>query len=405
MINLKKQENENEEQYIWRISQANENGLIEPKMSWDELGNLFNSELRDEDEEYTSSTYRKPYQGACKYWENVFKYMLGNQDFIDDLDKKKDDLYKQQVKTSDWLREKRKTLRDEARIEMIIDAIKEDTKKYDIKIKPFSGYTDGTNEAIIAISDWHCGDYVNNFKNKFSLEILQKRIEEVQNETIKYCLQNKVKKLHILNLGDMINGSIHVSARVENEFDTIEQVKQVSRLICNFMANLSEKIEYITYRSTLDNHSRINKDYKEHIEKESFAKLIDWWLSEKIELINLQNKKIINPIEMIYDNIDDNIGLFEINNKSIFFVHGHQDSANNITQSLTFGTDVIADIVVLGHWHTDKVKNFLGKKIYFNGSLKGCDAYALSKRLFSNPSQTLLIFDNKNIIDIPIYVE
>ena len=60
-MNLQRKENENEEQYIWRIGQAKENGLID--LDWDEIGDIINKEFRNDASEYrTSSAYRKLFQ-------------------------------------------------------------------------------------------------------------------------------------------------------------------------------------------------------------------------------------------------------------------------------------------------------------------------------------------------------
>ena len=61
-----------------------------------------------------------------------------------------------------------------------------------------------------------------------------------------------------------------------------------------------------------------------------------------------------------------------------------------------------ADIVILGHFHKDQTKNFQGKKVFFNGTIKGVDEYALNKRLFGSPSQSLVIFDEEEVFDIPM---
>ena len=319
------------------------------------------------------------------------------------LKEEQDKLYKQQIKTRDALREYRSGLRDEARIENLLDCIKEDTVRYNPEISYYKGNDNGINTAILCIGDWHCGDEVDNFYNKFNLTILEQRIAELGYKTIKYCKRNNVKTLNVVNLGDMIQNSIHTTCRVMNEMDAINQVKQVSRLIYNLLTVLAENIEQVTYRSVLDNHSRINMNYKEHIEKESFAKLIDWWLVEKINYHNEKYQDLIkNPILMEFDNIDDNIGYLKINGKNIFFSHGHLGSQHTITQDLTFATGIIADIVLLGHFHKDQTKNFQGKKVFFNGTLKGVDEYAMKKRLFGLPSQSLIIFDENDVFDIPM---
>ena len=60
IIDLKKQNNENERQYIWRLASAKDSGLLD--MTWEELSDVLNDELREEDETYNSSASRKPYQ-------------------------------------------------------------------------------------------------------------------------------------------------------------------------------------------------------------------------------------------------------------------------------------------------------------------------------------------------------
>jgi hypothetical protein len=41
-------------------------------------------------------------------------------------------------------------------------------------------------------------------------------------------------------------------------------------------------------------------------------------------------------------------------------------------------------------------------KVFINGSLVGVDEYAKDKRYFSEPSQSLLVFDEDDVIDIEL---
>ena len=396
-MNFNKLDNELELEYILRIcSQKDVIG------TWAKVASILNENLN---QNYDESAYRKKYQ-SYKTLKNIAteeKEKEIDDEHIITLREEQDKLYKQQIKTRDALREYRSGLRDEARIENLLDCIKEDTVRYNPEINYYKGNDNGINTAILCIGDWHCGDEVDNFYNKFNLEILEKRVAELSYKTVKYCKRNNVKTLNVVNLGDMIQNSIHTTCRVMNEMDAINQVKQVSRLIYNLLTVLAENIEQVTYRSVLDNHSRINMNYKEHIEKESFAKLVDWWLVEKINYHNEKYQDLIkNPILMEFDNIDDNIGYLKINGKNIFFSHGHLGSQHTITQDLTFATGIIADIVILGHFHKDQTKNFQGKKVFFNGTLKGVDEFAMKKRLFGLPSQSLIIFDENDVFDIPM---
>lgn len=357
------------------------------------VGELCRSELG---EDFNESAYRKPYQGFAVIFEAI-KDQLYDEQYLKEVDDKMDLLYKQQVKTRDQSREKRKTLRDEARIEVLIEAIKQSADSYPT-IKPIYSnellsIKEG-NEANLLIGDWHVADCFDNFRNSFNIEILEKRVQALMEKTVAYCKMANVTKLNCINLGDCVSGNIHVSIRVEAELDMVEQIKKASALIYQLLMYLSEALPNteILYRSTLDNHSRMNKDYKDHVESESFASLMDWWLESKLEGTRVQMPK---------DNIDPNIGHFVLNNgKNFFFVHGHLDSINTSIQDLTFGTGIICDILAMGHYHVDKMKSFQGKKLIVNGSLKGTDSFALNHRLFGDVTQTLLIFNEKDMIDI-----
>ena len=396
-MNFNKRDNETELEYILRIcSQKDVIG------TWSKVASILNENLN---KNYSESAYRKKYQSysALNAVATAEKEREIDDEHIELLRQKQDELYKQQIKTRDAMREYRSDLRDEARIENILDCIREDTIRFNPIIRPYNGIDDGYNSAILCIGDWHCGDNVHNFYNNFNIDILERRVEKLCHKTIKYCQRNNIRTLNVVNLGDMIQNAIHTTCRVVNEMDAIDQVKEVSRLICQLLISLAGSIEQVTYRSVLDNHSRINMNYKDHIEKESFAKLIDWWLIDKINYCNEKYKKEFkNPILMEFDNIDDNIGCMEINGKTIFFSHGHLGSPHTVVQDLTFATGVIADIVLLGHFHKDQTKNFQGKKVFFNGTLKGVDDYALKRRLFGSPSQSLIVFDEDEVFDIPM---
>lgn len=411
-MDLFKRENENDRQFIFRLGRAKEQGLID--LDWQQLTDIFNRELTDIKngaDKLSASTYQQQYRIAVLYYEDVFKGYdtnNNNEETIGLLEEKTQTFYKEKVKAQDALREMRKHLRDEARIEALKEAIQSEAKNFHVDLKPFKVEDEilysGNKEAVLCIGDWHIGAFANNFRNTYNIEIAQQRLKTLFSKVVYYCKIHKIAKLNVVNLSDLIEGEIHVSSRIESELDTIEQIKIASQLLSKFLIDLTSEIPFVTYRSVLDNHSRVQPNYKDHIEKESFCKLIDWWLEEKIKQANLEFEKVgmSNSIEMIQDNIDDNIGMFRVNNKTIAFSHGHLGSANSILQDLAFGTNTMIDIVLLGHWHVDKVKNFQGKKIYFNGSLKGVDSYTLNKRLFSDPSQTLLIFDNEDVIDIPM---
>ena len=113
-------ENENEEQYIWRVAQAKDNGLID--MSWDKLAEKINEECREsEDEYYTESAYRKPYNHAKRFYEAGVFSKFDEDGYVEKLDDQKRELEKAKIAFRDERNGWNKQNRIEARIEEKLD--------------------------------------------------------------------------------------------------------------------------------------------------------------------------------------------------------------------------------------------------------------------------------------------
>ena len=305
-------------------------------------------------------------------------------------------LYKEKIKNRDILNAYRRLLREDSRIEVLRETVKDCVNSLN-KLPKFDGLkftTNHKNEAVLMLSDLHIGVSCNNFYNTYNTEVASKRLEKLVAEVIDNCRINNVKKLTILNLGDLIHGIIHTSARIEQEYDVINQIMTASELLSKTLNALQNAAPVVNYRSVTDNHSRANAHLSEHIEKENFNRLIDWYLEERLK---------DSKINFIHDNLDTSLGVFELDNgKKIAFAHGHLDDINSCFQHFVGATQSFIDYMLLGHYHCEKAKSFQGTKVFVNGSIVGTEQYALSKRLFSSPSQTLLIFKDKSLINVSI---
>ena len=68
-MNLERKEGETEIQYLWRIGKMVDSGQVG---SWKDIAPMLNKQLREEDEYYDESAYRKKYQAAKKFYEEIF---------------------------------------------------------------------------------------------------------------------------------------------------------------------------------------------------------------------------------------------------------------------------------------------------------------------------------------------
>lgn len=334
------------------------------------------------------------------YRHRVERYLRKNES---NEGKEYREAYTEKQKVRDWYNAYRRDIREEVRIENLKDEIKFAAEKFgklepivwpEVKETPVE-----KTEAVLLISDLHIGVDCDNYYNKYNKDIAKERLAKLQQNVIKYCCINNVSVLNILNLGDLINGVIHTNARIEAQMDVAEQIMYAGELIANFLYGLSKEIPNITYRSVFDNHSRAIANKNEHIEKEQFSRVIDWFIAERLK---------DTPIEFIANDIDGGIGRMKLaSGKTLMFCHGHNDGRNNSYQNFIGLTQEWVDYICMAHYHNPASKDFQGCKVFINGSIVGTESYAFGRRLFTKPSQKLIIFNegNNNILDIDISLE
>ena len=315
----------------------------------------------------------------------------------EDLISLKESIIKERMRTRDEWTTYRKLMREDARIdslkEIIADGIASLNSLPEYTYKK-SKSSLKSKEAVLMLSDLHIGVKCDNFYNKYNVEIAYKRVDKLVDDVINYCHSLGVSTLNVINLGDLIQGIIHFNARVEEEIDVIEQVMVASEIVAKALNKLQSAAPYVIYRSVVDNHSRLSSSKEESIESENLNKIIDWYLKERLAS---------SKIEFAYDNLDEGIGRFELENgKRVIFAHGHNDNINQAFQHFVGATEEFVHYILLGHYHCEKAKSYQGTKVIVNGSVVGTEQYALSKRLFSKPSQTLLVFDEDNVINISV---
>ena len=311
------------------------------------------------------------------------------------LTEEQKELYKTKTQIRDSYNAYRRSMRDEARIEDLKQAIIEAADKlaklppveFKSTWKELKETSESNNEAVLCLSDLHIGVDCDNYYNTYNKDVAISRVEKLVNEVIKRCRENKVKTLHVLNLGDMIHGIIHTNARLESQLDVADQVVVAAQIVAHALNLLQEAAPEITYRSVFDNHSRAVADKNEHIEKEQFSKVIDFIIKQMLN-------NSASHVRFMNDNIDGGVGKFNLRNgKTIMFAHGHQDNINTSWQNFIGLTREWVDYIILAHYHNAKEKSYNGSIVFVNGSIVGTEQYAFGRRLFSDPFQKLIIFE------------
>ena len=297
---------------------------------------------------------------------------------------------KMKIQYQDQRREYRKYVRESGRFDHLVSELTKSVKVLNKEKPLFNTHKQKirileNNEAVLMTSDWHIGANFKNYFAEYSIDIAKKRIKELTEKTVEYCLANNVSTLHVELLGDSLDGSIHTSARIESEEDVISELMIYCEVLSEMINELSIFIPYIKVHSVIGNHTRITPNKKESITKENFERLVPFYLKARLTAID--------NVEIINSSIDDTIDVYEVKGQTIFCVHGDLDSPQNAVSKLSAMLKIFPDEVHMGPYHKHFEMDNYDMETVVNGSLKGCDNYAKEKRLSGSPMQKLIIYN------------
>jgi len=385
MFDLNKKENENFLDYCDRLIEAKENNIIDIDKS--EIWELLFGE------KFSSDEVRKRLYGVKKVISKLKEE--GHENITEDdisksLDNKRINFEKEKIKFQDQRREYFNLLRESARL----DHIKEHIEKVALEIakqKPLEWnpvYKSGAyKEGVLLISDFHFGLEIENFLNTYNKEEFIKRINRLTLKTIEHGKFHGIKTLHIVNLNDLISGLIHVTVRIANTEDVIEQTQFIAEVLAEVLCKFANEFEEIKFYSVLDNHSRVTPNKKEAIDGESFARFIPWYLKPRL--------KDIPNISIIENELDGSIGVIDVCEYTCFALHGHEDSVKTATTDLAMMIKKIPDYVFLSHYHHSQEDEIHSCEVIVNSSLCGTDDYAKRLRKTSKPAQKFMVFNEE----------
>lgn len=392
-MELKRKEGESEVQYIWRIGQMIDAGQID---NWQSIVDILNKELRDDESEYrTESAYRKKYQAAKMFYDEIFS-KREDDEYIQELNELKREIQKERTKLRDERTIKNKDIRIEARVEDKLDYLEEvisNQGKIDYHpLKPAERKAvqiESDNDLIVMLTDLHVGQTFYSIWGNYDIDIAKDRMATYLNEILKIKYRHNSENCYITLQGDMISGSIHKTVAITNRENVIEQIIAASEMITGFIAELSRHFNQVTVTSVTGNHSRIDKK-EDALKDERLDKIIEWYAKSKLE--DFEN---VNFIEA-YDNT---LSLINVREKFYAVVHGDYDRFDmNGVAKLSMMIDFFPYCILFGHKHYPATSEINGIKLVQGGSIAGAgDDHTVELRLKGKPSQTVLVCNENGI--------
>lgn len=393
-LQLNKRPDENDFQYHKRLIYGK---LVDKTLSdydYSELSELIYGKR------FSPDVARRLMYGSRRTLDLIDKYGIrvdDSDEAMKELDSKIDELRKERQRFFDQRREYNKILTKEARQEHLESKLIEAANCLNESVGLiFDGSVDdsdcGDNEALLVFSDWHYGMITDNMYNSFNTDICKDRVKAVVNNAIERIKLHRCGRLHIVFLGDAIAGAIHTSSRVSSEELVVDQLMQASEILAQAISKLATCVPDVIVYSTFGNHGRVVPSKKDNVHDDNMERIIGWWLEERL--------KDIDNITVVNSETNEFI-LIDMCGHVVCATHGDIDnvfSSPKILYTLfskKYGIDL--DYVILGDKHHRESFEELGITSMICGSLCGTDNYANDKRLFSTPSQLLLIFNSDGL--------
>ena len=352
---------------------------------------------------YSSDVARRMMYGSRKTLELMDSEQVSgvsDRGLLAEIEMKRAELQQERQRFFDQRREFNKLMSAEGRKEHIYESLAiaannlMDSVGLAFSDSYYSKEESGDNEAVLFFSDWHYGMKTKNVFNQYNTEICKQRVAYTVDSAIRRIQLHGCRKLHIVVLGDLCHGAIHVGARVASEELACEQLMQASEILAQAVLKLSQYVEETCVYTTYGNHARTVQNKHDSIHRDNMERIVPWWLTQRLQM---------------YDNITV---MSEFENEFLFVnacghdicaAHGDLDSVRCAPRLLTtvfqkkYGKDI--EYIVLGDKHHRESFNELGVTATICGSLCGTDDYANDKRLYSHPEQLLLIVDPECGVD------
>ena len=399
-MNRKYERLENETEYDYGLR------LIETKveqnpddLDWQDIVDLLGLNCHYDSLRKAANVTQYSGYAVMKYFKERYAKANASSAYMDELNEKLNELQKERQRFFDQRREYNSIVRKSGRVEHREDRLESAAMDLNKTVGSLYGdlqvvETDKDNEAILVFCDWHYGMTTHNVWNEYSTEICKRRVRDVVERAIERLTLHRCSKLHVVVLGDLIHGAIHVSARVASEELVCDQIMQASEILAQSINELSRYVDETKVYVTYGNHARTVANKNDNIHRDNMERLVPWWLRERLK----DNERV----EVMQES-DNEFVLIDACGHGYCASHGDLDTVRSSPRLLSslfqkrYGRDI--EGVLLADKHHRESFEELGVDAILCSALCGTDDYANSKRLYSTPGQLMLIVNRWDGID------
>lgn len=241
---------------------------------------------------FNSSEVRKRMYGMKAIIEAIERdgeATIQDTDALSALDSKRIELLKERQKFFDQRNAFNKLIRERSRQEelneILVDAVKSGNLPQ-LEYEPCH-IQPSDNDLLVSLNDIHYGANVDNHWNTYNSDICREMMCHYLDRIIAIAETHGSENCIVWSNGDAISGNIHQSIAITNKENVIEQIKGVSELIAEFVAELSKHFSTVTFVSVAGNHSRITPNKDDALLSERLDDIVEWYLGARLQ--NFEN--------------------------------------------------------------------------------------------------------------------
>lgn len=356
------------------------------KIDYDEMGDM----LLGENNVYSSENLRKFWYVFDKIVDNIDDSVeITEEDLIKELEIKKKEIIKERYKLQATKIEESRYNRQDARRELFYDNIKDCIQR--LKLPEFKDIPfdyDNDKEYVLGMGDFHFGAKFNSQNNSYSREECKKRLEKLSYALKCEIFANDIYKLKIINVADTIQGILRLTDLQLNEIPVVESVVEISRLLAEFLNEISSFCEIEYYHCSNANHSQTRPlgSKASELAAEDLEKVIVSYIEDLLK----DNYRV-----KIISDLDKDYLCFNIFDFNAIILHGHQiKNVKDAIKDLSNLHRKFYDFCFLGHRHSAN-EIIVGEGISHNLEILTCPSF-----IGSDPYSDSLMVGSKSMVKL-----
>lgn len=349
--------------------------------SWDDVAVVLNRLLGAN---YRPNTYRNNFQSYNKFRQVDLE--KSESSLLEEIKEQRRELEKEKIQIQTANIERNRIDRAESRHKMYYQYV--GTAIQSLPMPDFRPlYSDFENkvEYLVTLADVHYGANFKSENNEYSPAIAKERFEYLSARIVSFVQSHKLRKIHIVSLGDLVQGVLRVSDLKINDSSVVKAVVEISRLVALFLNEISAYVMVEYYHSPTANHTQIRPlgTKASEIADED----LEYVIGNYIKDLCANNDRITVHLA------DEGKQYIEIPifDYEIVAMHGHQiKNIETSVRDMSMLKRTFIDYLILGHFHNGKEipsfesscydtevlvsPSFIGSDPYSDSIMKGAKA-------------------------------